>query len=119
MIKSFGNEEYAKEMKETTRMTEYELIFNFLIFTSREAIILRSPMQTTSSSKHNGPICDAAHIGIPRPPANTLLSFVVCKLTANNREYDIVAQRRLATPRASCTLSAEFLSALTQCKFIL
>lgn len=61
------------------------------------------------------------HSGSPRPSASTLLSFVVCKLTANNREYDIEAQRRFATPRLHCALSLENFShhALTQCKFIL
>lgn len=65
---------------------------------------MRSPMQTTLGSKHNSLVCDVAHIDIPRLPANTLLSFVVCKLTANNREYDIAIQRRFATPRTRLAL---------------
>ena len=45
---------------------------------------MRSPIQTTPGSKHNSPVCDVAHIDIPRLLANTLLSFVVCKLTIAN-----------------------------------
>lgn len=65
---------------------------------------MRFPEQTTPDSKYNDSAYSATHVGSPRPSARILLSFVVCKLTVNNREYDIAAQRRLGAPRARVAL---------------